>query len=400
MSARVYKLAYLVSHPIQYQAPLLRHLARQEDLDLTVFFLSDLSTRGYADRGFGARVEWDVPLLGGYRHELLEAWSRRDRLGFFQPLTRGLRRRLAEGGFDALWVHGYFHQANLRAIRAARSLGIKVLLRGESTLLGKPADGLGQRVKRALQERLLAQVDACLAIGTRNREFYEQRGVEDERIFAMPYAVDNAFFQDRVAAARERREELRAELELEPGRPVVLYASKFLPRKRPLDLLRAYRALSPDGRAEPAPYLLFVGDGEQRAEAEAEAAATGWGSIRFLGFRNQTELPRFYDLCDVFVLPSDYEPWGLVVNEAMNAGKPVVTSDGVGAAADLIADGVNGYTVPVGAQGVLATRLRELCGDPATARRMGAASLERIDAWSFESDYRGLVHALERTVAA
>ncbi len=396
MSARIHKLAYLVSHPIQYQAPLLRFLAEQPDIDLTVFFLSDVSARAHEDRGFGRSFAWDVPLLDGYRHVFLEPLYRTQRVNFAEPFVRGLERHL-RGGFDALWVHGWFHQANLRAMRIARSLGMRVLLRGESIVHGT---GIERRVKDAVHRRVLALADGYLAIGARNREFYRHHGIAPERIFDVPYAVDNAFFREGARKASRAREEFRARLGLAPGRPVVLYASKLVERKRPLDLLNAYERLASDDGAkrnhkrEPHPYLLFVGDGPERARVEVCAAANGWRSIRFFGFQNQTELPRFYDLCDVLVLPSAYEPWGLVLNEVMNAARPVIATDVVGAAADLVVEGQNGWTVPVGATDALAEKLREVLADDGRRATMGRKSLELVARFDFERDHAGLARAL------
>jgi glycosyltransferase involved in cell wall biosynthesis len=144
--------------------------------------------------------------------------------------------------------------------------------------------------------------------------------------------------------------------------------------------------------------LLFVGDGEERRRLEERVRRLGWRSVLFLGFKNQSELPRYYDLCDVFVLPSEKEPWGLVVNEAMNAAKPVVVSDRVGCAPDLVRDGVNGFVFPAGDIGALAERLRRLTEDPELARRMGEESLRIIDKWNFDADVQGLLEALDYVV--
>ena len=387
---RAFKLAYLVSHPIQYQAPLLRYLSAQPDIELTVFFLSDLSTRPHIDHGFGTAVDWDVPLLDGYDHHFLPSLYSTERLNFAEPVVRGLRQRLTGKGFDALWVHGWYHQANLRAIRIANSIGLPVMMRGESLLHGS---NWKQRIKGVIQRRVLESVDSFLSIGSRNREFYLHHGVPEGRIFDVPYAVDNKFFRERASAASATREEWRASLDLEPGRPVVLFASKFIARKCPHDLLKAYIGLAQRGE-KPLPYLLFAGDGAERESLRAAADESGLDSIRFLGFRNQTELPRLFDLCDVFVLPSAYEPWGLVVNEVMNAGRPVITSDCVGAAPDLVLEGKTGFTVPVGDTTLLAARIHELLQDDC-ARTMGAAALQRISEWGFEQDYQGIRAALE-----
>ena len=140
---------------------------------------------------------------------------------------------------------------------------------------------------------------------------------------------------------------------------------------------------------------MIVGDGEERAALERQAAATGFTGIRFCGFRNQSELPRFFDLATVFVLPSQHEPWGLIVNEAMNAHRPVIVSDDVGCAPDLIEDGINGFIYPVGNVDALTDALRRVIETPGAAEAMGERAFERIAGWSFEQDIQGLRKALE-----
>ena len=135
---RKVRLAYLVSHPIQYQAPLLRRIALEPDIDLTVLFGSDFSVRGYKDRGFGVEVAWDTPLLEGYRSEFLRPLRDTGEVSPTTPISRGIYRRLRQSdgspAFDALWVHGYASVNALQAILAANALGIPVLLRAESWL--------------------------------------------------------------------------------------------------------------------------------------------------------------------------------------------------------------------------------------------------------------------------
>jgi glycosyltransferase involved in cell wall biosynthesis len=216
----------------------------------------------------------------------------------------------------------------------------------------------------------------------------------------MPYSVDNEWFAAKARAAAGQREELRTELGLEPGRQIILFASKLVERKRCVDLVEAYARLSPDGRTEPLPYLLIVGDGELRAGLEAKAKQWNWEAIRFLGFRNQGDIPRYLDLCDVFVLPSVHEPWGLIVNEAMAAGRAVVVSDEVGCAPDLVKDGENGFVFKAGDIDALAEALRALTTERGLAQKMGVAGAKRIQSWDYEADVRGLKAALEYVMAA
>ncbi len=392
------RLAYLVSHPIQYQAPLLRRIAREPDIDLTVFYGSDFSLRGYQDKGFGVQVSWDIPLLGGYKHEFLPALRDNGTAGVFSPISRGLLSRLAGAdgrpGFDALWVHGYSTVNQMHGILAAKAAGIPVLVRSDSTLKDRPRGRAKLYAKRLFFAGLRQLVDGVLAGGTLNREYWQHYFGFDYPIFLMPYSVDNEFFQARCREAATGREALRGELQLAPGRPVILFASKLQTRKHCDDLIAAYAMLSTSAGKSPDPYLVIVGDGEERAALERQAAATGFDSIRFCGFRNQTELPRFFDLCSVFVLPSRHEPWGLIVNEAMNAARAVIVSDDTGCQPDLVTDGVEGCVFPVGDTAALVSALSRVLADPSATAAMGQRALDRIRRWDFEADVRALRRAL------
>jgi glycosyltransferase involved in cell wall biosynthesis len=396
------RLAYLVSHPIQYQAPLLRRIAQEPDIDLTVYFGSDYSVRSYKDQDFGVEVKWDVPLLEGYRSEFLPLLLDTENVSATRPLNYGifsrLRGRHADEKFDALWVHGYAGVNALHGILAAKMLDIPVLLRAEPWLKDRPRGWAKLAAKRCFFAVLRRLVTAALPIGTLNTAYWREYLGKDFPLFLMPYAVDNTYFQQRSASAAATRAQLQAELHLDPSRPVILYASKLQTRKRCIDLVEAYAQLSPNGTAEPHPYLLIVGDGEERAALETRAAQIGeelgWVSIHFLGFRNQSELPGLFDLSSVFVLPSRYEPWGLIVNEVMNAARAVIVSDDVGSYPDLVEDGVTGFVFPAGNVAALADALRRVFATPETASAIGKSALERIRQWSFEEDVKGLRQAL------
>jgi len=383
----------LAPAPIIYQVPLLRRLAAEPDLSITTFFCSDISLKAY-DAGFGFNFKWDIPLLGGYDHEFLPAWGSRDQVSMWRPFNYGLGKRLRVGRFQILWIHGYLRAFNLAAIAVAKRLGIKVLIRDEATPISARRGAVKRIIKRALFAGLGGVCDGFLAIGSLNREYYRSLGISANRIFDVPYAVDNEFFESRARVAARSRIQLRAALEFNGDGPVILSVAKMTPRKRAGDLLDAYAKLSPDGRAEPNASLVFVGDGENRAELESRAAALGWNSIRFAGAINQTELPAYYDLCDIFVLPSIREPWGLVVNEAMSAGCAVVVSDQVGCGPDLVRYGKNGYTFRAGDIDQLAHRLNLLIANPVRCREMAEKSREIIRGWSFEQDVMGLKAAV------
>lgn len=375
------RLVYLVSHPIQYQAPLLRIISEDPEIELLVLFESMESAGAYLDKGFGTEVEWDVPLTDGYSHRLV---------GSLADVIDSL------SGADVLWVHGWSSLLKLRTLEIARRRNLPVLMRGENTIAAMP-DGAGIRgvLKRMFLRWIFFRCAGFLCIGADNRDYYRAHGVEDGRLFFMPYAVDNDRFDAAAKRAAAERSRLREQLDLQPGRPVVLFAGKLQPRKNPAVLIDAMRAM--DRNATRDPYLLVVGDGEQRHPLEQGAADDPW--IRFLGFRNQSELPALYDLADVFVLASEREPWGLAVNEAMACGCAVVVSDECGCAADLVSES-NGRVVPAGDRAALTNALSDILREPDRAAAMGAESRRRMESWGFRDDLAGLKTAIKAVVSS
>ncbi|HEX2887129.1 glycosyltransferase family 4 protein [Vineibacter terrae] len=401
-----YRVAFMVTHPIQYQAPLLRLINADPDIHLKAYFASDFSARHFVDPEFGRSIEWDVPLLDGYEHEVLPVlpglrYPDDAHFDTWRPFSVGLRQRLRAGRFDALWVHGYARVPHLWAMVAARSAGVRVLLRDETSALGRSPSRSRRGAKQALFTLIDRLVDAYLTIGTMNEQHLRELGVDARKFFRVGYAVDNAWFQARAAAAGSHRTTLRAELGLPADRPIMLYAAKLIDRKAPLDLVQAFGRAMTSVAAERRPVLLMAGDGDLKPQVEAAVATLELSdSIRLLGFQSQQRLAALYDLCDVFVLPSAHETWGLVVNEVMNAGKPVIASDRVGAARDLVQEGVNGFIYPFGDTEALAARLRDATTDRTRLTAMGIESRRIIDGWGFAQNLASLKAALAATVGA
>ena len=281
----------------------------------------------------------------------------------------------------------------LHGMLAAKALGIPVLLRGDMWLRDRPRGGAKLLLKDLFFQLLKNLVSGILTVGTLNEEYWKHYLGDEIPLFLMPYAVDNEYFQQRSLKAAATREDLLRELDMDAGRPVILFASKLQQRKHCSDLLNAYRILIGTMNG-PLPYLVIVGDGEQRAALEEQARSNGLADIRFCGFRNQSEIPRFFDIASVFVLPARHEPWGLVVNEAMNAARAVVVSDDVGCHPDLITNGVEGFVFPVGDVNALAEALSRVLATPETAIKMGRNALEKIRTWSFEEDVLALREAI------
>lgn len=392
-----YRLAVVNSHPIQYFAPLYRRLAGEPDIEITVYYCSRAGEEEYEDEGFGGEsFSWDVPLLEGYDYRFLQNVRRGRKPGGFWSLTNpSIIPTLYRKRYDAVWFHGHAYASYLLGVVGALAAGSSLFMRCETHLdLDRPP------LRRALRGPVMTQFyrlfDACLAIGTRNAEFYREHGVSQEQLFPVPYAVENRRFREGSRSARERPSQARKALGLPgPEVPVVLFLSKLIPRKRPMDLLKAFKRVSERGKGSLA--LAMVGGGPERQRLEAFVDQREVPDVHFLGFRNQSELPDIYGACDIFVLPSENEPWGLVVNEAMCGGLPVVVTDEVGAAADLVREGENGFKYPVGDVETLADKLAELAQDSVLREDMGRSSLEIIEEWDLDACEEGVREALRAT---
>lgn len=323
------RLGIVVTHPIQYQVPLFRHLAARSTVEPLVFFLSEHGLVESFDPEFGRAVKYDVPLLGGYEHRIIRNRSPKPAIGtswgVFNP---SLPIIIRQSHVDTLLVHGYSHISHWLAYATAACSGTPYLLRGESRPDQGRAHSAKMIAKRAMIQPLVQNAGACLAVGEENCKFYSSYGAPSDRIFFAPYSVDTEHFSVAGAVGHARRTSMLQSLRLNPESPLVLFAAKLQPRKRPVDVVKAM-----DQLAQPA-NLVVIGDGSLRSEMEELASSRPW--MRTLGFVNQRKIAEWYGAADLFVLPSDHEPWGLAVNEAMAAGAVPVVSDNVGCAPDLV----------------------------------------------------------------
>jgi glycosyltransferase involved in cell wall biosynthesis len=373
------RIGFLVSHPIQYYAPIFRVLAQQ--CDLTVFYAHRQTADQQASAGFGVAFDWDIDLMSGYESRFLDNVASRPSTDRFRGCdTPGIAREIAGGRFDAFIVPGWALLSYWQAMRACRRVGVPVLVRGDSQLVGQRS--MAVRLAKAFAfPQLLRRFDGFLYVGQRNREYLQHYGAPADRLFFSPHCVDNDAFRAASDAAHCTGTRVA-------GRRRLLFVGKLVDRKHPLDLLRAAALVSDHGgRVE----VAFAGSGELEAMLKQTAAETGLEAA-FHGFVNQRALPAIYSSADVLVLPSDgLETWGLVVNEAMACGLPAVVSDAVGCGPDLIDSGVTGATFPLGDVAALAKAIEiALSLDPCrTTERLAA----RMSIYSPSRAAHGIIEA-------
>ena len=387
------RLAVVATHPIQYQVPIFRVVAGDPDIELTAFFGSRIGLDGSRDDEFGTEVSWDVPLLAGYQHRFLRNRRRTATTRFAGLDCPDLAGELRRGHFDGVLVPAYHCYLYLQAFAAALRAGIPILYRPTITDLDIGDAPWRQHARKGMLRTLYRCVSFALAIGKNARRHFEEHGVPAERIVSAPHCVDNTLYRGQADRWRVRREETRRELGMGPEKFVVLFAGKLSPRKDPALLVRAVGASRHSSRLG----LVFVGDGVMRAELESLASEVVPGGAVFTGFQNQSMIGKYYAAADCLVLPSrSGETWGLVANDAMNFGLPVIVSDRVGCAGDLVRDGETGYTFPAGDAAALSARLDALAGRPERAARMGARGRSILREYSPEAAARGIKEALVR----
>lgn len=351
------RLAIVASHPVQYYAPMFRALALR--CDLTVFYCLQMTPQQHAAAGFDKAFDWDVDLLSGYKSEFLRNVS--STLGtehFGDCDTPDISRLLRVGQFDALLVIGWYLKSFLQATLSAKRLGIPVMVRGDSHL-DTPRSALKQLAKEIINPIFLRLFDCALYVGTKSRAFYEHYHYPVNRLFNSPHCVDNEWFSER--ATQEARWQLRKVHGIDDSTHVVLFAGKLVPFKRPLDVVSSVAGARANGANV---HLMVAGSGEMEDGIRLGAAELGV-PLHMLGFRNQTEMPAAYAAADVLMLPSNgNETWGLVTNEALACGRPVIVSDTCGCAPDLAADGKVGRVAPLGDIAAFAAAINSVIDQP------------------------------------
>ena len=395
------RLAIVSSHPIQYNSPWFRYLATHGFEGMRVFYLWDGGTTETLDRGFGVKVKWDIPLLDGYDHEFVPNVARQPGTHHWRGLDNpGLADRLAAFGPEAILVFGYNYLTHYRLLfsrhsahrplasshsrlscsQSSRSPAVALrpptrvplLFRGDSHRL-VPERGLHAGLRRQWLRLIYRRFAAFLFVGQANKAYFQLHGV----------------FFAAAGSAQEDAAKWKAALGVAPGKRVVLFAGKFEGKKRPRDVVAAFKQAELKDTT-----LLLVGNGEQEAVLREDAA--GRPNIVFAPFQNQSQMPRTYAAGDVFVLPSfgRGETWGLAVNEALCLGRPVIVSSHVGCAQDLVEPGRNGLVFPAGDVSALTAALREAFTDPERLCAWGARSREIIQRYDYEHATEGLRKAL------
>ena len=325
------KLAIITSHPIQYNAPLFALLAKEDKIDLKVFYTWGVdSIKEKYDPDFKQVIQWDIPLLEGYHYQFLKNTSKEPGSHHFKGIINpDLNQEIEKWGADIVWVWGWAFDSHLKVLRYFKGKK-EVWFRGDSTLLDEPKGfNLKKILRRVFLTWVYRYIDKAFYVGTHNKAYFVKHGLKETQLVYAPHAIDNDRFADLTGEYSNQAKDWRKELGISENQKVILFAGKLETKKNPFFLITLAKEL-PTNEYK----IVFVGSGPLEENLKNQATE----NCIFLGFQNQKMMPIVYRLADVFVLPSlgPGETWGLAINEALACGIPVIASNKCGGAVDLI----------------------------------------------------------------
>jgi glycosyltransferase involved in cell wall biosynthesis len=369
------KLAVVTTHPIQYHVPWLVRLA-EKNIKIKVFYTWEQSAPGNVyDPGFGQHIRWDIPLLEGYEFEFEENTSSSPGLDHFRGIINPrLVGNIKAWAPDGLLVIGWNYHSHLQCLRYFHQR-IPIYFRGDSVLLHERL-GWRKLFRRVFLSWVYQHVDYALYVGSHNRSYFLRHGLRPDQLVFSPQAIDIARFAEPDALYARQAQERKEALGIPADHVTVLFAGKMTRVKNPafvLDLAEACSEL-------PVSFLL-VGDGSLKEGLMSRAE--GKANVHFLSFQNQSMMPAVYRMGDVFIMPSLSETWGMGVNEAMACGKPVMASEMVGSAVDLVKEELTGIVYSLGDIRKCVDYLRRMSADRHLLEQMGANARRHIQSFSF-----------------
>lgn len=362
-----------------YRLPVFNALATNTSLEPHIVFLSETDPSLREWRVYSDEIR--------FPHDVLPNW--RSRIAGYNVLVNwGLDQHLEKISPDIVICGGYSYLASWQTARWCDRHGVPLVLWSEST--GHDARRRYPTVE-FLKQQFLRQCRAFVVPGRQAFDYLGSFGVSEEAIVTAPNAVDNDFFSDRAATARRNAVHYRARYDL-PER-FFLYSGRLTKSKGVFDALDAYALLAPELRSEVG--FVFAGDGVAKMDLQRRAKNIYPGRVQFAGFVHREDLPAFYALADMLIFPTHSDTWGLVVNEALACGLPIITSSVAGCAADLVKHGHNGIVVEAGATDQLASAMGLLARNPEMRTRYAGNSLEKIKRYSPQACAGGLAAVAE-----
>ena len=345
---------------------------------------SHLATEQKYDPGFGKKISWDIPLLEGYQYTFVNNTAKmpgsHHRKGIINP---SLNTEIEQWKADAVLVFGWNFISHFNCIKYFHKK-IQVLFRGDSTLL-RLQHPVKKYIKKLYLKWVYSFIDYALYVGTENKKYFIEYGLQERQLIFAPHAIDNERFADVDKQYQLLANKWNKDLCLADNTLTILYAGKLEVIKNPFFIIEFAKRFM----GKP---VNFIVAGNGPLENELKKNAAGNSQIHFIDFQNQQLMPVVYRLSDFFILCSVSETWGLGVNEAMACGKGVIVSNSCGCGVDLVKNGENGFTFNADDADMLYNQITNLLHNKPQWLKMGSASEKIIAEYSFEK----IVTAIEK----
>lgn len=392
---RRYKVAIIVSHPIQHFVFLYKGLAKRPELELKVFFASDIGVKPYFDKDMAVTIAWNIDLTGGYDHMFLPEADTISETGFKSVNNPSIWAALNEFQPDLVQLHGYAQITMLRALLWCKLHRVRTLLWTDSSLLFKRPP-FKSALKKLLLPFVVNRFDGILTTGNNNADYYRSYGVKTEKLFPCPFTVDEEALTLALTNKVSLRKSVRAQYHIADDVFVFLFVAKLVERKHPQDLLHAVSQLQQRLGESKKVLAFYAGDGALKDELIQIVESDKIPAI-FAGFINVDILPNIYAMADVLVFPSSIEPYGLSAREAICLGLPLIVSDQIGCVGntDAARPQLNTIIYPAGDVGKLTDALEKVATDNVMYQRMSQSSLHVAYQMRLENSTSGFVKAVQ-----
>lgn len=383
--SKVYRVTMVSLTCSYYQVSLFKDLSSNPRIDLTVYFCSEEAIPGKdLNLMFNTEAKWgdEDGLLEGYKYKFLKNYSPWPSYlkAYFGLMNFGIWKQISKDRPDIVVIMGWNNPTWWLAMLACLRYKIPFCFMSDTNIQGESnRSKTGKWLKKTLLGVLQFPLAAgFLCSGSSNRRFYEYFGIPSHKLIPFAYSWGYKEFLQNTDSYLASKDQLRQELRIDVSDRIILYCGRFVKEKNLHNLINAY-----DQTYTETSKLILVGDGELGYELRELAASKNNSSIQFHGFQNRKEISRYYAVADYLVLASSRETWGLVVNEAMCFGLPILTSNRVGSSEDLVQHGFNGFVFAIDDKDDLNdTLLKAMMLPEEDRKRMGNRSREMISDWA------------------
>ena len=373
-----YKVTLIHNIISPYRVPLFEGLSEHPSIDLFVYFCA----KTHKER------KWDILESDRYKYEILSGITL-EIFGIKYHINPSIISKLIKGKYDVVIIGGNTDFTTQAAFIISKLLKTPTILWSEGI---ESAQSLLGKVISPLTKYIVRNVDAVVVAGTMSRDFNIKNGARQEKIFIAPNIVDNEMFIKQSLKSKKEKERFKQELNIQ-NKKIILFVGQLIKRKGVEYLLKAYKKIKNDYDDV---CLVVIGDGVLKNELEDICIKEHIKDVRFTGWVSEEQKIIYYSIADLFVLPTLEDVWGLVINEAMCCGLPVISTKAAGCAQDMIIPGENGFIVDAANIDQLYSSMKKIILDDEVAKKMGEKSLEIIEnRFSLSKMVNGFVSAIE-----